>query len=181
MMRCAVTKSSSGLGGSRRWPVAFVGVVALAVSVCAAVGLSGCATVPRERRSYVVRLRPGQDVKVELTRFARAKGLRAASIVSAVGSLTNVALRFANRPGTTRLSGHFEVVSLSGYLAAGEFHLHMAVSDGEGKTVGGHVMKGNLVYTTLVVAIDEHLHLRYRRQYDPASKYQELVIEERQR
>src|SRR5436189_1112217 len=56
-------------------------------------------------------------------------------------------LRFANKAETTRYSGHFEVVALSGYLAQDEFHLHMAVSDGEGCTMGGHVMEGKRVYT----------------------------------
>lgn len=127
----------------------------------------------------MVRLRPGQELKTELATLAREHGLEAASVTSAVGSLTDVALRLANREETTRWQGHFEVVSLSGYLAAGEFHLHMAVADGEGRTTGGHVMEGNHVYTTLVVSIEEHLDLRYRRVFDPASGYDELVIERR--
>jgi predicted DNA-binding protein with PD1-like motif len=127
----------------------------------------------------VLRLRPGQELKTELTTLAREQGLEAASVTSAVGSLTDVSLRLANKEETTRWQGHFEVVSLSGYLSAGEFHLHMAVSDGEGRTIGGHVMEGNRVYTTLVVSIEEHLDLRYRRDFDPASGYDELVIERR--
>lgn len=140
---------------------------------------SACASFRPETRSFVVRLRPGQELKAELQRFARTEDLRAASIVSAVGSLTNVALRFANQPEATKLVGHFEVVSLSGYLSVDDFHLHMAVSDGEGRTTGGHVMDGNVVYTTLVVVIEEHLRLRYRREFDPASGYEELVVDER--
>ena len=88
-------------------------------------------------------------------------------------------LRFANKAETTRYSGHFEVVALSGYLAQDEFHLHMAVSDGEGCTMGGHVMEGNRVYTAVVIAVQENRRLRYRRAFDPASGYQELVIDER--
>lgn len=146
--------------------------------VLALVG-SSCIAARPETRSCIVRLKPGQDLKTELARLANDEGLQAASVVSAVGSLTDVALRFANQPDTTRLSGHFEVVSLSGYLAQGEFHLHMSVSDGGGRTLGGHVMDGNLVYTTLVVVIDEHLRYRYGREFDPVSKYDELVIQER--
>jgi predicted DNA-binding protein with PD1-like motif len=140
-----------------------------------------CATLDRagRARTFVVRLRPGQELKTELMALAREQGLEAASVTSAVGSLTDVALRLANKDETTRWQGHFEVVSLSGYLSAGEFHLHMAVSDGEGRTTGGHVMEGNRVYTTLVVSIEEHLDLRYRRAFDPASGYDELVIERR--
>ena len=129
-------------------------------------------------RSYIIRLKPGQDVKAELEALARAHHLQAATIVSVVGSLTDVALRFANKPETTTFTGHFEVVAMSGYLAANEFHCHLAVSDGEGKTLGGHLMEGNRVYTTLVVVIQEHLGLRYRREFDATSNHQELVIDE---
>ena len=138
----------------------------------------GACTAP-DSRSYIVRLKPGQELKTELTRLAKDKGLQAASIVSAVGSLTDVSLRLANKPEATRYHGHFEVVALSGYLATDEFHVHMAVSDEEGKTVGGHVMAGNLVYTTLVVVVEEHLRYKYRREYDAATNYQELVIDPR--
>ncbi len=101
------------------------------------------------------------------------------SPICAVGSLTDVALRLADQPGPTRYRGHFEVVSLSGYLAAHELHLHMAVSDETGRTLGGHIMDGNVVYTTLVVVIQEYLRYRYRREFDPSTNYQELVIDRR--
>jgi predicted DNA-binding protein with PD1-like motif len=144
-----------------------------------AVSSAACASVQPETRSYIVRLKPGQELKTELSRLARENDLQAASIVSAVGSLTDVSLRLANQPDATRYTGHYEVVSLSGYLAAQEFHLHMAVSDGEGRTIGGHVMDGNRVYTTLVVVIEEHMRFRYRREHDPVSGYDELVVDAR--
>ncbi len=141
--------------------------------------LTSCASSPATPQTFVVRLKPGQELVTELRALAQRDQLRAASVVSAVGSLTDVSLRLANKEETTRYSGHFEVVSLSGYLAAGEFHLHMAVSDGEGRTIGGHVMEGNRVYTTLVIAVQEHPHLIYRREFDPQSGYDELVVERR--
>lgn len=144
-----------------------------------AVASAACASVQPETRSYIVRLKPGQELKSELSRLARENDLQAASIVSAVGSLTDVSLRLANQPDATRYTGHYEVVSLSGYLAAQEFHVHMAVSDGEGRTIGGHVLDGNRVYTTLVVVIEEHLRYRYRREHDPVSGYDELVVDAR--
>ncbi len=140
---------------------------------------AACSSLQPEVHSYIIRLKPGQELKTELARLAKEQGLKAASIVSAVGSLTDVSLRLANQPEASHYSGHFEVVSLSGYLAENEFHVHMAVSDAEGKTIGGHVMEGNLVYTTLVVVIDEHLRDRYGREFDPASKYDELVVKQR--
>jgi predicted DNA-binding protein with PD1-like motif len=145
-----------------------------------ALAVGACAPPPPAPRlgveGHLLRLHPGDDVKASLEAFAREQHLRAATVSSAVGSLTDVGLRFANQHETTRLTGHFEVVSLSGYLAEGELHLHMAVSDGEGRTVGGHFADGNRVYTTLVVAIDEHLGVRYRRERDPKTNRDELVV-----
>ncbi len=137
--------------------------------------LTSCAASGGDVRSYVLRLSPGMEVKHELAEFARREGLEAASVVSAVGSLTKVALRYANQHETTLLEGHFEVVALSGHLSANDLHLHLAASDGEGRTFGGHLMEGNVVYTTLVVVIEEHLRWRFLRRFDPASGYEELL------
>jgi predicted DNA-binding protein with PD1-like motif len=165
--------------------------VRVALIALAAARLAACAPLPAppappaapsvaaDTRALVIRLKPGMDVKAELERLAGAEHLQAASIVSVVGSLTDVALRYANQPTTTTLTGHFEVVAMSGYLAAGEFHCHLAVSDGDGRTVGGHLMDGNRVYTTLVVVIEEHLRYRYRRAFDASTGRDELVIEPR--
>ena len=149
-----------------------------------ALGLVGCAAVRPDAvrpdtESYLLRLKPGQDPKAEVEKLAHDKHLQAASVVSAVGRLTEVALRLANQEQATRYTGHFEVVALSGYLADGECHLHMAVSDGDGKTLGGHVMDGSRVYTTLVVVIQEHLHYRYRRELDASTGKAEPVIDPR--
>lgn len=152
---------------------------AVVATVCVAIVLSGCASTgasvgDAETRTYVLRLSPGTEVKSALTDLARREGLAAASIVSAVGSLTDVALRYADRDETTSLQGRFEVVSLSGHLTTDDFHVHAAVSDGEGRTYGGHVMEGCKVYTTLVVVVQEHLRWRFVRKRDPTYGYFEL-------
>jgi predicted DNA-binding protein with PD1-like motif len=150
-----------------------------AATVCVALALSGCAATAdgvadAETRTYVLRLTPGTEVKSALVDLARRESLVAASIVSAVGSLTDVALRYADRPTATELHGRFEVVALSGHLTTDDFHVHAAVSDGDGRTYGGHVMEGCKVYTTLVVVVQEHLRWRFVRKKDPTYGYFEL-------
>ena len=55
--------------------------------------------------------------------------INAAVVLSAVGSLTNVSLRFANQKNPETLKGHFKIVSLSGTLGAvSGSHLHMSVA-----------------------------------------------------
>ena len=130
---------------------------------------------------HVLRLRPGQDLKAELQAFAKTRSLRAAFVASAVGSLTDVHLRYANREAGTRQSGHFEIVSLSGTLAADGMHVHMSVADGTGAVTGGHLLDGNRVYTTAELVIGEATDLRFGREVDSTYGYRELTVERRRR
>ena len=125
---------------------------------------------------HVIRLRPGQDLKAELLAFAEEHEVDAGWIVTCVGSLTQYALRFANVDEGSTGSGHFEIVSLTGTLARSGAHLHMSVSDSEGRTTGGHVLDGNVVYTTaeLVIAVDHAK--RFDREVDSTYGYRELIV-----
>lgn len=126
---------------------------------------------------HVIRLHPGDDVKLKLEEFVRERKLEAALIVSAVGSLTDAELRYAAQDKTEKLKGPFEVVSLVGTLSAsGGSHVHMSISDKSGKTLGGHLMPGNKVYTTLEVGIGELKGKAFKREHDPKSGYEELKI-----
>ncbi|MCA8831658.1 PPC domain-containing DNA-binding protein [Hymenobacter pini] len=127
-------------------------------------------------RAYALRLRPGQDVRQELQAFAEQHQLRAACILSAVGSLTTATLRLANQEGPTVYQGHFEVVSLVGTLSINGSHLHLSVADSTGRTVGGHLLAGNRVYTTLEVVVGELPELNFRRETDPTYGYKELEV-----
>ncbi len=96
-----------------------------------------------------------------------------------MGSLTDVALRFAGESDTTVFSGKFEVVSLIGTLEQQGEHLHLSVSDRTGKVTGGHIMPGCTVRTTLELVLGELEQLRFSRQPCLLSGYEELVINNR--
>ena len=130
---------------------------------------------------YVLRLRPGQDLKEALAAFAKTRGLRAGFLASAVGSLTDVHLRYANRDAGTRLSGHFEMLSLSGTLTQDGMHVHLSVADSTGRTYGGHLLDGNLVYTTAELVIGEATGLTFGREVDSTYGYRELTVKRRRR
>ena len=125
---------------------------------------------------HAVRLKPGDDLKQQLRALTLRHGWRAAVVVTAVGSLTRVSLRYANRPTATVREGHFEIVSLVGTLDANGMHLHLSVSDGDGVTVGGHLTDGCVVYTTAEVVVGELPALVFTREPDAASGFNELVI-----
>ncbi len=128
---------------------------------------------------FAIRLRPGQDVGHELSRFVAENGLRASFILTCVGSLRQAALRLANQPGTTLYEDKFEIVSLVGTLDTGGYHIHISLSDGQGRTIGGHLMPGCLVYTTAEIVIGEAEHLVFTRPFDPESGYPELAVSPR--
>lgn len=124
----------------------------------------------------VVRLHPGQDLLAEIVNCCNAHQFKAAFLITCVGSLTQAALRLANRPGTTFLTGFFEIVSLTGTISPEGAHLHLAVSDSNGKTSGGHLMPGSLIYTTAEIVLGELEGVRFTRPTDAETGYDELVI-----
>lgn len=127
-------------------------------------------------RTYALRLRPGDDLRKELLRFTEQHQMRAAMVLTCVGSLTTTNLRLANQEGPTEYKGHFEIVSLVGTLSINGSHLHLSVSDSTGRTIGGHLLDGNRVYTTAELVIGEMPELDFRRETDATFGYKELTV-----
>ena len=137
---------------------------------------------------HVLRLGPGEDLLESLWRYARVTKIRAASVVSVVGSLTDTNIRYANQEDGSQLHGHFEIVSVVGNLDfqnvdspeyEGSGHIHMSFSDETGVTVGGHVLSGNIVYTTAEITILETTDGLFTRVLDDGpggSTYYELQV-----
>jgi predicted DNA-binding protein with PD1-like motif len=130
-------------------------------------------------RFHALRLLPGQEVFSRLHDFIQQHQLHAAWIAGCTGSLTHVALRFAGQEETTLLTGTWEIISLNGTLELTGEHLHLAVSDPQGAMLGGHMMLGCTVRTTLELVIGELTELAFSRQPCVVSGYDELVITSR--
>jgi uncharacterized protein len=131
---------------------------------------------PDGARFYALRFLPGQEVFAGLHAFVKKNHIHAGWIAGCTGSLSDVALRYAGREGTTRITGTFEVISLNGTLELTGEHLHLAVSDPDGAMLGGHMMPGCTVRTTLELVIGELTSLSFSRQPCPVSGYDELVV-----
>lgn len=129
--------------------------------------------------SFVLRLKPGADLRRSLDRFARKHRLRAAYVGTCVGSLRCAAIRFADKPKAGIIEGPFEIVSLVGTLSTRGLHLHISVSDGKGKTIGGHLGEGSIVHTTAEIVIVSVSGVRFAREPDPTTGYRELVVRRR--
>lgn len=68
----------------------------------------------------------------------KEKGLKAGFIITTVGCLEKVTLRLEDQNSASSFSETFEIVSLVGTLSQDGVHLHVALSDSTGKTIGGH-------------------------------------------
>ena len=131
-------------------------------------------------KTYTFRLRPGQDLFVEIERNIVERKIEAGCVLCSVGSLTHATLRLANLENNSDYEGYFEIVSLTGTVSTNGSHLHISISDGEGKTIGGHLLPGCRVYTTaeLVVAVFDNIIYK-RELLENDSGYEELVVYDR--
>jgi uncharacterized protein len=126
--------------------------------------------------TYAFRLRPNQDLKKELQRFVDEKQISAACVLTCVGSLTSVNIRYANQENYQMLNGHFEIVSLVGILSKNGSHIHISVSDSTGRTIGGHLGDDSHIYTTAEIVLGVMPDYDFVREPDPTFGYKELVV-----
>ncbi len=129
-----------------------------------------------ELQALPLRLGAGADLRAELDAILGRHGAAAAFVVQGIGSLSVARLRFAGRPGFTALRGDLEIVALGGSLAPDGSHLHMAVSDADGRVTGGHAGPGCIVRTTAEVLVALLPGWRFGREDDPATGYKELSV-----
>jgi predicted DNA-binding protein with PD1-like motif len=127
-------------------------------------------------KTHAFRLKPGSDLKKEIEWYIRANYIQAGWISCGVGSLTAYNIRFANQQAGSMGAGHFEIVSLTGTVSINGSHIHISVSDSTGKTTGGHLLDGNLIYTTVEIVIQESDELIFTREKDGTTPWEELQI-----
>ena len=127
-------------------------------------------------RFLALRLRPGDDLRIDLERAFEAAPERAGFVAASVGSLSRLALRHAGRDEADVVEGCFELVGLSGTLSVDGPHLHLLASDPDGRVVGGHVLPGCTVRTTAEIVLGLAGGVRFTRPVDGATGYAELAF-----
>jgi uncharacterized protein len=128
---------------------------------------------------HTLRLLPGQMLKETLAEWAQTHAIDAAAILTCVGSLKKAAIRYANSNATTITEGKNEIVSLTGTLSRHGIHLHISLSDGDGKTTGGHLMDGCEIFTTAEIVLAELEGVVFKRLPDAGTGYLELNVEKK--
>lgn len=124
---------------------------------------------------HAVRLKPGQDLKLALQDYVKENKIKAGFILSCAGSLSKASLRFADETHR-QVTFDFEIITVSGTLSQDGLHLHMAVSDREGKVTGGHVKQGCIIKTTAEIILGEDESKIFSREFDFETKFKELRI-----
>ena len=128
-------------------------------------------------RIHVFRLRPGDDLLGGIRAYVNANHIQAAVLLSAVGSLTQASIRYANQPEAHIHTGHFEIVSITGTVEEGGEHVHLSIATGQGTMIGGHLMTGCKIYTTGEITLAELVGVHFTRETDTqGSGWDELKI-----
>lgn len=127
-------------------------------------------------QTYAIRLKPGEDIKKEITALAARENIQAGWVASCAGSLTDFHIRYANQPEGSSGKGHFEIISLSGTVSVNGSHIHIGLADSTGQAFGGHLLDGNIIYTTAEIIIHADSTMIFTREKDGTTPWEELQI-----
>lgn len=125
------------------------------------------------------RLTDDQDLVQEIKKLLEEHNVEAGVILSAVGSLKQSNIRVPVLDGKVIYihPENVEIDALHGTVSKHGYHLHISVSDVEGKVVGGHVKEGCTIRTTCELVIGVLEDTTFKREPDETTGYDELVIE----
>ena len=124
------------------------------------------------------RLTKGMDLKKEIEKYTMDNKI-SGIILCCVGSLDKLVIRLADGKTILEKEDNFEIVSTTGTLSPDGVHIHISVSDNKGNTIGGHLKDGCIVNTTAEVCLLTFENIKFNREFDKATGYDELVIKEK--
>ena len=127
-------------------------------------------------RELSCRLKRGSDLKDSIEKICIENDVDTAIILSGVGCLYKVKIRLAKAEGYLEDDNDYEIVSLNGTVSKGSAHIHIALSDETGKTIGGHLMEGCLVNTTCELVMGVLEEYSSERKFDQETGYDEICF-----
>ncbi len=128
-------------------------------------------------KTHIFRLVEGVDLKLFLSDFIKENKISSGCILCSVGSLKHLNIRLADENNILTKDQKYEILSLNGTLSQDGIHLHISVADSVGNAFGGHLLDGNIVYTTVELIIAEIENRKFKRAFDRQTGFNELVIE----
>lgn len=126
---------------------------------------------------YAFRLHCGDDLLGSIKGFAQEHQIGAAVVLSAVGCVSLAVIRDASGINRHELAGRYEIVSLTGTVSAARTHLHISLAGEDMHVIGGHLCEGTLVNTTCEIVLTTVDGVRFAKEFDPKTGYNELKIE----
>ncbi len=128
-------------------------------------------------KTFAIRLQEWQDLKKEIIQCVKINNLKAGIILTCVGSLKKIQLRMADEKISKIFEKNYEINSLVGTLSQDWVHLHISISDEEGKLLGWHLLEWNIVYTTAEIVIAELENTIFSREFDEKTGFKEFIID----
>lgn len=127
---------------------------------------------------HVLRLSPNSDFNEELDKYIKKCNIKAASIVTCVGSLKSISIRTSDLTILEK-EENYEIVSLVGNIGEKRSHIHISLSDKYGGCIGGHLnKKNNIVHTTIEISLIEYLDIDFDLEFDKETGFNELKIKQ---
>ena len=129
-------------------------------------------------KTVAIRLKYGQDLLAEIQKVARTWDIEAGVVLSAVGTLSSSNIRLPITTGGIEYihPEDAEIDSLHGTVSKNGCHLHITVSDMEGKAWGGHLKEGNIVRTSCELVIGILDDVSFTREWDDETGFDELKV-----
>ncbi|WEM43877.1 DNA-binding protein [Photobacterium sp. DA100] len=127
---------------------------------------------------HAFRLTLGMDLKQSILAYVKQEEMKAGSLLSCVGCLSQASIRLANESESLELAGPLEILTLSGTLTPEHVHLHISVADRLGRVYGGHLQDGSIVSHTAEICLAEYTNLSFSREPDTTTGFTELVVKE---
>lgn len=131
-------------------------------------------------KHFSFRLKPGQFLKEEIEKVAIDHQIKAGVLFSIVGGLDCAVLRMAgsdiDNQTVKTWNEKFEIVSGTGTISDAGCHIHVSISDKEGKVIGGHLKDGCIVAYTAEVSIGIFDDVTFVREPDTETGFDELVV-----
>ncbi len=132
-------------------------------------------------KQITFRLKPGELLKERIEQVAVESNILAGCLLSIVGGLDVTFLRMADavpdKQEVREWREPMEIVSGTGTISNEGCHIHVSVSDTQGRVFGGHLKDGCVVKFTAEITLLVFDDVKFTRVFDEATGFKELVVE----
>lgn len=126
---------------------------------------------------HILRLKSNCNFYDEIDKYVNDVGIKAASIITCVGSLKSISIRTSDL-SIIEKEENYEIVSLVGNIGQKRSHIHICLSDKNGDCIGGHLLKkNNIVHTTVEISLVEYMDIEFNSEYDKETGFNEIKID----